>query len=133
MGALFGCCGINCCCQHCIACCSCWGPYSVPYSEAHLGNARAVISGETEDINSGNCVLAKISTEYKKNKKDGSVQYWFMSADEMIVSILRPASRVTGSVGGLALTRGNNMEYQNSGEEYCPPINNTFVLGAKDH
>lgn len=58
-------------------------PYSVPYSEAHLGSARLVISGEADDINSANGVLAKIPTEYKRKKKDGSVQYWFKSAEEM--------------------------------------------------
>eukprot|EP00116_Pleurobrachia_bachei_P011686 sb/3471948/ len=72
-----------------------WGHCSVNYCEDYSGSALVVISGEAEDINNANGVLGKISTEYKKNKKDGSVQYWFKSVDERNVSILPPASRVT--------------------------------------
>ena len=68
-------------------------PLAVPYSEAHLGNARLVISGEAEEINNANGVMAKIPTEYKRNKKDGSVQYWFRNAEDMDKAVTKVASQ----------------------------------------
>ena len=57
---------------------------SVSYSQVakkNLAPARLTIA--EKDTETANSIFKKIPTEYRKQQSDGSVQYWFKSANEM--------------------------------------------------